>query len=37
MYNQGLKVEVTTKDIKKENRFCMKPSTPEAYYADHVF
>ena len=30
LYNQGLEVEVTTKDIKKEGRFWLKFSTPEA-------
>ena len=30
LYNQDLKLEVTTKDIKKEDRLCMKSSTHEA-------
>ena len=30
LHNQGLNEEVTSKDIKKEDRFWMKFSTPEA-------
>ena len=29
LHDQGLKVEVTTKNIKKEDRFSMKSSAPD--------
>ena len=29
LYNQGIKAQVTTKDIKKEDRLCMKSPIPE--------
>ena len=35
--NRGHAVEVTTKDIKKEDRICMKPLTPETQCAYRVF
>ena len=36
-YNQGIKVQVTAKDIKKEDRCCMKFRNPEAWCAEGVF
>ena len=36
-YIQGIKVQVTTKDIKKEDRVCMKSPTSEAQFAECVF
>ena len=36
-YNQDIKVQVTTKNIKKEDRLYMKSITPEASCAKGVF
>ena len=35
LYNQGIKVQVTNKDIKKEDRLCMK-SPPQIYSVQRV-
>ena len=36
-YNQGIKMQVTTKDINKENRLSMKPLPLKALCAKGVF
>ena len=37
IFNQDIKVRITTIDIKQQDRLCMKPSIPETQYADDVF
>ena len=36
-YNQGIKLQITTKNIKKDYRLCMKSQAPEKMCAKGVF
>ena len=37
LYNHPIKVQVTTKDVKKEDRFCKKSSPPQRQSVQRVF
>ena len=37
LYNQGIKVQVTTKDNKNEEKLCKKTSNPDVQCREDVF